>query len=45
MIPPAMVMAPIESPNAGAGGTGTNSSSACIVPIAIPGRYQYDSTS
>jgi len=40
MIPPAMVMAPIESPNAGAGGGGTWSNSACFSPMAMPDRCQ-----
>ena len=38
MIPPAIVMAPIESPKAGAGGGGTWS--ACFTPMAIPERCQ-----
>ena len=38
MIPPAMVMAPMESPKAGAGGGGT--SSCCLTPIATPARHQ-----
>jgi hypothetical protein len=42
MIPPAIVIAPIESPNAGAGGGGVNSSSGYISPAATPGRCQYE---
>ena len=38
MIPPAIVMAPIESPNPGAGGDGTRSYSGRMMPIAIPAR-------
>ena len=45
MMPPAMVIAPMESPNAGAGGGGTWSASACLTPSAMPERCQYDSTS
>ena len=40
MIPPAMVMAPIESPNPGAGGTGTRSYSGRWAPTATPERAQ-----
>jgi hypothetical protein len=39
MIPPAMVMAPIESPNAGAG-EGAWAASGALRPRAIPERFQ-----
>ena len=40
MIPPAMVIAPMESPKAGAGGLGTASSSGRFMPSAMPARFQ-----
>ena len=39
MIPPAMVIAPIESPNAGAG-VCTGFSPTGVAPIATPARHQ-----
>lgn len=45
MIPPAMVTAPIESPNPGPGGTGTWPYSGRITPTAIPDRHQKASES
>ena len=40
MIPPAMVMPPMESPNAGAGGAGTFGLSGSLRPYAMPARFQ-----
>ena len=45
MIPPAIVMAPIESPKPGAGGTGTRSYSGRLAPTATPARAQNASES
>ncbi len=45
MIPPAMVMAPMESPKPGAGGTGVNSYSGRWAPTAMPERDQKASES
>ncbi len=40
MMPPAMVIAPMESPKPGAGGTGTRSYSGRWAPAATPERAQ-----
>ena len=41
MIPPAMVMAPIESPNAGRRRARARSrTSGCFTPMAMPARHQ-----
>ncbi len=45
MIPPAMVMAPMESPKPGAGGLTTRSYSGRVHPIATPARAQNASES
>jgi hypothetical protein len=45
MIPPAMVMPPMESPKPGAGGTGMISYSGRLAPIATPARAQKASES
>ena len=45
MMPPAMVMAPTESPKPGPGGAGIQSASAGLTPRATPARYQKDSES
>ena len=45
MIPPAIVIPPIESPKPGAGGTGTRSYSGRLAPIAMPDRAQNASES
>ena len=45
MIPPAIVIAPIESPNPGDGGTGTRSYSGRFAPTATPARAQNTSES
>ena len=45
MIPPAIVMPPIESPNPGAGGTGIRSYSGRLAPMATPARAQNASES
>ena len=45
MIPPAIVMAPMESPKPGPGGGGTRSYSGRITPSAIPARAQKASES
>ena len=45
MIPPAMVMAPMESPKPGAGGSGRRSMSAGLPPSATPARCQNASES
>ena len=45
MIPPAMVIAPMESPKPGAGGPGSRSESAGFTPMETPARNQNDSES
>ena len=45
MIPPAIVMAPMESPKPGAGGRGRRSMSAGLPPSATPARCQNASES
>ncbi len=45
MMPPAMVIAPMESPNPGAGGGGTRSYSGRWAPAATPDRAQKASES
>ena len=40
IIPPAIVMAPMESPKPGAGGVGTWPYSGRITPTATPARFQ-----
>ncbi len=40
MIPPAMVMAPIESPYAGPGADGTSGKLSRLVPRDMPARCQ-----
>ncbi len=45
IIPPAMVMAPIESPNPGPGGPTTCPYSGRVMPIAMPERFQNASAS
>ncbi len=45
MIPPAMVIAPMESPKPGAGGFTTRSYSGRVAPIATPERAQNASES
>ena len=42
MMPPAMVMAPMESPKPGPGGPASRSMSAGLTPRATPARYQKD---
>ena len=45
MMPPAIVIPPIESPKPGAGGMGIRSYSGRLVPIATPARAQKASES
>jgi len=45
MMPPAMVIPPMESPKPGAGGMGVRSYSGRLHPMAIPARAQKPSES